>query len=43
MTPRPAIEKILYAFAIAVILAVLLLVACSPSYFMSGKIVYQGF
>jgi hypothetical protein len=43
MAPKLNTEKIIYACVIALSLIALLLIACSPSYFLAGKVVYQGF
>ena len=43
MTPKFNLEQFIYAVVIILSLAVLLLLACSPTYFTAGKLVYKGF
>ncbi|HSY18382.1 MAG TPA: hypothetical protein VK815_08615 [Candidatus Acidoferrales bacterium] len=43
MIPKFNTEQIVYAIVTIVLLAVLVLLACSPDYFTAGKVVYQGF
>ena len=43
MTPRPNLEPLVYALVILLSLAVLLLVACSPSDYLDALVVYQAF